>query len=93
PVLLDQLQHNATQLAAACGIEPPGGAVMSVTMSGPEAALVAVDAAQAHGIRIGCFRPPSTPDGSSRLRITAHAHHSADQIATAATVLKELVHR
>ena len=27
----------------------------------------------ASGVRIGCFRPPSTPDGISRLRLTAHA--------------------
>ena len=92
PELLDRLRHNAAELATACGVTAPGGAVMSVPMTSPAAALAAVDEARAHGIRIGCFRPPSTPDGSSRLRITAHADHTTDQIACAATVLKELVH-
>ena len=32
----------------------------------------------ANGVRIGCFRPPSTPDGISRLRLTAHAHLDDD---------------
>ena len=37
--------------------------------------------------RIGCFRPPSTPDGSSRLRLTAHAHHTEQDLALADEVL------
>ena len=39
-------------------------------------AAVAVAAATAcleRGIRVGCFRPPSVPDGLSRLRLTARA--------------------
>ena len=40
---------------------------------------------------IGCFRPPSTPDGSSRLRLTAHAHHTEEQRASAAAVLAEVI--
>ena len=42
-------------------------------MPSPAEALAAVDAARAQGLRIGCFRPPSTPDGISRLRVTATA--------------------
>lgn len=91
PELIDQLAANAAVLARACSIDPPDGAVMSVVRAGPEAALA--EAAQAHrrGIRVGCFRPPSTPDGSSRLRLTAHANHTDDELAHAATVLAELL--
>lgn len=91
PWLVDRLRTNAAFLAAACHVPAPAGAVMSVLMPGPDAALAAVDAAQRRGIRIGCFRPPSTPDGSSRLRLTAHAHHTEAQLASAATVLAEVI--
>jgi dethiobiotin synthase len=54
---------------------------MSVSMPSPQAALDAQARCRADGVLVGCFRPPSTPDGSSRLRITASARHSdADEI-------------
>ena len=40
-----------------------------------------------------CFRPPSTPDGLSRLRLTAHAHHTDEELALAAKVLRRVVPR
>jgi 8-amino-7-oxononanoate synthase len=64
---------------------------MSVTMPGPEEAL----AAQAHCRRaevlVGCFRPPSTPDGSSRLRLTASARLSDADLAHALDVVGEVL--
>jgi 8-amino-7-oxononanoate synthase len=60
-------------------------------MPGPDEALAGVAAAAGHGLRIGCFRPPSTPDGISRLRLTAHAHHTAENLALAAKILRLIV--
>ena len=73
------------------GSPRPAGAVLSVPMPGPREALAAVAAAAEHGLRIGCFRPPSTPDGVSRLRLTAHAHHTDENLATAAKVLRLVI--
>ncbi|MFD5647137.1 8-amino-7-oxononanoate synthase, partial [Streptomyces anulatus] len=43
---------------------------------------------RAAGMAVGCFRPPSVPDGVSRLRLTARADLTEEQITTAvATVL------
>ncbi|MEU9006333.1 hypothetical protein AB0D15_31465, partial [Streptomyces sp. NPDC048551] len=40
------------------------------------------------GLSVGCFRPPSVPDGVSRLRLTARADLTGDEIGRAvATVL------
>lgn len=89
--LRGRLRANAARLAAACGVGTPPGAVMSVPMPGPSQALAAVAEAAGHGIRIGCFRPPSTPDGDSRLRLTAHADHSDAELAQAAGVLAEVI--
>jgi 8-amino-7-oxononanoate synthase len=91
PELPDRVRANAAVLAAAAGVAAPAGAVLSVLMPGPGQALAAVAAAAEHGLRIGCFRPPSTPDGSSRLRLTAHAHHTDEELALAVKVLRSIV--
>jgi 8-amino-7-oxononanoate synthase len=78
-------------LADAVGVAAPAGAVLSVPMPGPREALAGVAAAAGHGLRIGCFRPPSTPDGISRLRLTAHAHHTDENLTLAAKILRQVV--
>jgi len=89
----DRGQGLTAILAESCGGQPPTWAVLSVPMPGPREAVAAVAVCAERGIRIGCFRLPSTPDGISRLRITAHAHHTADEIAHAAQVLSEVTGR
>lgn len=90
PDLATLVRDNAALLAETCGVDKPVGAVLSVPMAGPRQALAAVEACEAAGVRIGCFRPPSTPDGSSRLRLTAHADHTAAQLDAAAPVLRKV---
>ena len=91
PDRITRVHEAAAVLAQACRVDTPAGAVLSVPMRGPLEALAAVDNAASLGVRIGCFRPPSTPDGISRLRLTAHANHSDDDLALAAKVLREVV--
>jgi len=91
PELTDKVRRNAAILAEAVGVGAPAGAVLSVPMPGPREALDGVAAAAEHGLRIGCFRPPSTPDGVSRLRLTAHAHHTDENLAWAAKILQLIV--
>ena len=91
PGLAARVRGNAAILAGAAGVGAPAGAVLSVPMPGPREALAGVAAAAGHGLRIGCFRPPSTPDGISRLRLTAHAHHTGEELALAAKVLRLVV--
>ncbi|MCB1239131.1 MAG: aminotransferase class I/II-fold pyridoxal phosphate-dependent enzyme, partial [Tetrasphaera sp.] len=86
-----RLHDKAARLAAALGIDTPAGGVMSVPMPGPEEALAAVARAAEQGVRIGCFRPPSTPDGSSRLRLTANAGLSDTDLDRASAILEDLV--
>ena len=91
PQLVKQVRANAALLAEALGVDQPAGAVLSRAMPGPEQALAGVAAAAARGVRIGCFRPPSTPDGISRLRLTAHADHAETRaFAAALEVLREI---
>ena len=91
PHRVARVNENAARLAVACGVEPPAGAVLSVPMPGPRQAVAAVAAAAKQGLRIGCFRPPSTPDAISRLRLTAHAHHTDEELEYATKLLHELI--
>jgi 8-amino-7-oxononanoate synthase len=91
PDLVSQVRRAAAVLADAVGVAALAGAVLSVPMPGPGEALAAVAAAAGRGLRIGCFRPPSTPDGVSRLRLTAHAQHTDEDLALAADVLRRVV--
>ncbi len=72
-------------------IEVGAGAVQSIPMPSPEVAVDAARAAREAGVRIGCFRPPSVPDGISRLRLTARATLTDDEIDMACTVLADVI--
>ena len=49
--------------------------------------MQAAETCAAHGLRVGCFRPPSVPDGVSRLRLTARATQSPADLERVATAL------
>lgn len=82
---------NAAALAGACGVSGrPQSAVVSVILGDPQAALGAASACGDAGVRVGCFRPPSVPAGTSRLRLTARASLDAAQLDRACRVLAEV---
>jgi len=87
------LDHAAT-LASICGVtETPSSAVVSVILGEPEVAVAAAVACLEQGVRVGCFRPPSVPAGTSRLRLTVRASLSEDEIALARRVLTDVLSR
>lgn len=66
-----------------------GGAVVSVRAPGPDQALAWANACSEHGIRVGCFRPPSVPDGVPRLRLTARANLTESAVDRAVKIIAE----
>jgi 8-amino-7-oxononanoate synthase len=64
---------RADRLAGLTGAPAPGSAVVSVILGRNDAAVAAAQACLDGGIRVGCFRPPSVPPGTARLRLTARA--------------------
>ncbi|MFG1604120.1 8-amino-7-oxononanoate synthase [Actinoplanes sp. NPDC049265] len=58
---------------AGFAVTRPAAGVLSVPAPGPEVALSWAADCRDRGVAVGCFRPPSTPDGSSRLRLTLNA--------------------
>ncbi|WP_442863625.1 8-amino-7-oxononanoate synthase [Arthrobacter sp. FW305-BF8] len=67
------------------------GAVQSIRMPSAESALAAAEAARLAGVRVGCFRPPSVPDGISRLRLTARATLTPEEIEDSCVVLRGIL--
>ena len=93
PSLAACVRSRVLDLTAVLGVEPPDGAVLSVPMPSPQVAVAARDACLEAGVRVGCFRPPSVPDGVSRLRVTVSAGVPEDAwtraVETLVAVVKE----
>ncbi|MEU3513544.1 8-amino-7-oxononanoate synthase [Streptomyces longwoodensis] len=77
-----------TRLTAA-GLDAvrPDAAVVSVRAPSPEGAVRWAADCRAAGLAVGCFRPPSVPDGISRLRLTARADLTEVQLDGAVRVI------
>ncbi|MER6620140.1 8-amino-7-oxononanoate synthase [Streptomyces sp. NPDC000931] len=75
----------------AAGLEAvrPDAAVVSVRAPSPEQAVRWAADCRTAGLSVGCFRPPSVPDGVSRLRLTARADLSGAEIERAVRVIGE----
>jgi 8-amino-7-oxononanoate synthase len=85
------LRHAGT-LAQICAVaEVPQSAVVSVILGAPEVALAAATACLDAGVRVGCFRPPTVPAGTSRLRLTARASLEDDDLELARAVLTDVL--
>jgi 8-amino-7-oxononanoate synthase len=85
------LRHAAI-LAEACGVrEAPQSAVVSVILGDPDVAVAAATACLDAGVRVGCFRPPTVPAGTSRLRLTARASLDDAELEVARRVLSDVL--
>nr|BFD86116.1 8-amino-7-oxononanoate synthase [Streptomyces sp. Xyl84] len=80
---------HARLTAAGLRAVRPDAAVVSVCAPSPGDAVRWAADCRAAGLAVGCFRPPSVPDGVSRLRLTARADLTAAQIERAVRVIGE----
>lgn len=91
PERVTALRDNAARLASLVGVETPESAVVSVVLGDPERANDAAQKAFRRGVHVGCFRPPSVPEGTSRLRLTARATLTDAEFTTIADVLQSIL--
>jgi 8-amino-7-oxononanoate synthase len=88
----DAVLKHARFLAETCDVpDEPQSAVVSVILGDPEVALAAATACLDAGVRVGCFRPPTVPAGTSRLRLSARASLDADDLDIARRVLTDVL--
>lgn len=80
PGLPAKARANATRLASITGAPIPDAAVVSVLVGEAQAAVDLQSRLLELGFWVGCFRPPSVPQGTSRLRLTARADLSTSEI-------------
>lgn len=85
--------RHAGMLAEFCGVATgeSESAVVSVILGDPEVAVTAATACLDAGVRVACFRPPTVPAGTSRLRLTARASLTADDLELARQVLTRVL--
>ena len=91
PSLASRVGEVAEHLAAVTGAEQPRSAVVSVILGDPARAVSAAGRCLELGVRVGCFRPPSVPEGTARLRLTARADLSDADLARASDVLAQVL--
>jgi len=92
PRMVARLQSNAAVLREALAREGFAGAASSTQIVplvvGDAAAAVAMaDGALEQGVFAQAIRPPTVPDGTSRLRLAVMATHTRNELREAASVL------
>lgn len=81
------LELSATARALGLETTEPAAAVVPVVLGDPHRALAAAATCADHGVKVGCFRPPSVPDGRSCLRLTARANLGSEDLAVTGRAL------
>jgi 8-amino-7-oxononanoate synthase len=91
PALPAEVLRVAAELARTAGVPAPPSAVVSVVLGSPVLAYEAAQRCLDAGVRVGCFRPPSVPEGTSRLRLTARADLTGAELDRVRRVLGEVL--
>jgi 8-amino-7-oxononanoate synthase len=94
PLRPAKLQASADVLRRellAAGLPAPAGRtqIVPLIVGDPDETVRLCEAALAKGVFAQAIRPPTVPDGSSRLRLTVIASHTATELAGAVRVLSD----
>ena len=92
PGLVDRLASNAAVLreallAEGLALEPGSSQIIPVGIGAAERATAASERALSEGVFAQAIRPPTVPEGTSRLRLTVMASHEPDELRAAAAVI------
>lgn len=82
---------RAREFTTALGLPPASSAIVSLVMGGAAQALAASATLRAAGFLVAAIRPPTVPPGTSRLRVTFSAAHTAGQVAALVAAVRPLL--
>lgn len=91
PSLASRVLARARQVAQTIDVAQPDSAVVSVVLGRPDIAYDAAQLCRQRGLSVGCLRPPSVPEGTSRLRITARADLTNNEMTLIDLVLRDVL--
>lgn len=91
---MEKLARNARTLRSAlasAGLRRSGGEshIVPVVVGTAQAAAGVCERALRGGVFAQAIRPPTVPEGTSRLRLTAMASHTTDELRDAARIVAE----
>jgi 8-amino-7-oxononanoate synthase len=84
------LRGLAGELARRLALPPPAGAIVPFPAASPAQAVELARRLEARGLYVPAVRPPSVPEGGSRLRIVCHAFNAPSELDELARVLAAL---
>lgn len=93
--LRHRLRYLVLQLRASIGlpVDPHAAPIVPIIVGADQPTLDASLHLQARGLFVQAIRPPTVPEGTSRLRLTISAHHTEQDVAELAQALADLPHR
>jgi 8-amino-7-oxononanoate synthase len=96
PSLVARLHQRVAHFHASCaahGLQPPSSrtAIQPIATGSAIRAVAASRHLRGHGYRVPAIRPPTVPEGTSRLRIGLSAAHTLDEVEGLAAALAQAV--
>ena len=83
------VRHTASVLEATCGICPSGSQIQPVIIGDDRRAVAVAERLQSRGFDVRAIRPPTVPEGTSRLRIAVTLNVDDGAITDMARALRE----
>ena len=80
----------ARRFTDSMGLPPAESAILPLVLGDPARALAAAQALEDKGFLVVAMRPPTVPEGSSRLRLTFSAAHRDDDVERLIAAMKTL---
>ncbi|HEY6917165.1 MAG TPA: 8-amino-7-oxononanoate synthase [Allosphingosinicella sp.] len=89
--LAELTRRAATRICAPLGLPAPQSQILPVILGTEECTMAAATALQEAGFDVRGIRPPTVPDGTSRLRVSLTLNVGADDIDALADALHEII--
>jgi 8-amino-7-oxononanoate synthase len=88
--LRDRLGRLVARVATGIGVRDHRSPILPVVIGAEDDAVAASAALLARGLWVPAIRPPTVPEGTSRLRVTLSATHTDEQVDRLVTALSGL---